>query len=90
MAPPHDYSLTGPSSRYALEHGLANAEWYRAPIPRTRMKELMKRSDGPAIRDRRLPGDRWPRCPFLADLVVDPVLPCLWRALWLLNRLALA
>ena len=51
MAPPHDYSLTGPSSRYALEHGLANAEWYRAPIPRARMKELMKRSDGPAIRD---------------------------------------
>ena len=48
---PHDYSLTGPSSRYALEHGLANAEWYRAPIPRARMKELMKRSDGPAIRD---------------------------------------
>jgi len=48
---PHDYSLTGPSSRYALEHGLANAEWYRAPIPRARMKELMKRSDSPAIRD---------------------------------------
>jgi hypothetical protein len=44
---PHDYSLTGPSSRYALEHGLANAEWYRAPIPRARMKELMKRSDRP-------------------------------------------
>ena len=29
---PHDYSLTGPSSRYALDHGLANAEWYRAPM----------------------------------------------------------
>jgi fatty acid desaturase len=48
---PHDYSLVGPSSHYALEHGLANSEWYRAPIPRARLKELMQRSDGPAIRD---------------------------------------
>jgi len=46
-----DYSLTGPEAVRAVELGLANAEWYQAPIPRKRMKELMQRSDQPAIRD---------------------------------------
>jgi fatty acid desaturase len=48
---PRDYSLTGPDAVRAVERGLASAEWYQAPIPRKRMKELMQRSDGPAIRD---------------------------------------
>ncbi len=48
---PRDYSLTGPSSRYAIESGLAAAEWYHTEIPRKVMKELMARRDGPAIRD---------------------------------------
>ena len=48
---PRDYSLTGPLNARAVEMGLANAEWYRTEIPRARLKELMKRSDGPAIRD---------------------------------------
>lgn len=46
-----DYSLTGPENRRAQERGYASAEWYSSPIPRKRMKELMKRKDGPAIRD---------------------------------------
>jgi fatty acid desaturase len=46
-----DYSLIGPDGRLAVEKGLAGAEWYRSPIPRKRLKELMQRSDGPAIRD---------------------------------------
>ncbi|MEH7387901.1 fatty acid desaturase family protein [Bacillus sp. JJ1521] len=46
-----DYSLTGPESRRAQEKGLVSAEWYMTPIPRKRMKELMKRKNGPAIRD---------------------------------------
>lgn len=46
-----DYSLTGPSSRRAVELGLASAEWYHSEIPRKVMKELMARSDQPAIRD---------------------------------------
>ena len=46
-----DYSLTGPENAKALASGLANADWYRCPIPRARLKELMKRSDGPATRD---------------------------------------
>jgi Fatty acid desaturase len=46
-----DYSLTGPEGERARERGLASAQWYASPIPRKRMKELMKRKDGPAIRD---------------------------------------
>jgi len=46
-----DYSLTGPENRLAQEKGLASAEWYATEIPRKRMKELMKRKNGPAIRD---------------------------------------
>ncbi len=46
-----DYSLVGPDGRLAVESGLAGAEWYACPIPRKRMKELMEREDGPAIRD---------------------------------------
>ena len=46
-----DYSLLGRDSQTAVESGLATAEWYHTDIPRKQMKELMQRSDGPAIRD---------------------------------------
>jgi fatty acid desaturase len=46
-----DYSLHGESTKLAIEEGLASAEWYHTEIPRATMKELMQRSDGPAIRD---------------------------------------
>jgi fatty acid desaturase len=46
-----DYSLVGASTRSAIETGLASAEWYHSDVPRKVMKELMKRSDAPAIRD---------------------------------------
>jgi len=46
-----DYSLTGREGRLAQEKGLATAQWYACPIPRKRIKELMQRRDGPAIRD---------------------------------------
>src|SRR5687768_1662509 len=46
-----DYSLTGKSTERAIASGLAAAEWYHTDIPRKQMKELMQRSDGPAIRD---------------------------------------
>ena len=46
-----DYSLIGRDSQWAIESGLAAAEWYKTDIPRKQMKELMKRTDGPAIRD---------------------------------------
>ncbi|MEY2400416.1 MAG: hypothetical protein QOJ08_527 [Ilumatobacteraceae bacterium] len=46
-----DYSLIGEDSRRAVESGLAQAQWYRTDVPRKRMKELMHRRNGPAIRD---------------------------------------
>jgi fatty acid desaturase len=46
-----DYSLTGERGQQAVANGLASAKWYASPIPRKRMKELMARKDGPALRD---------------------------------------
>ncbi len=46
-----DYSLIGEDSRRAVELGLSQAQWYRTEVPRKRMKELMHRRNGPAIRD---------------------------------------
>ncbi|MGZ4169985.1 MAG: fatty acid desaturase, partial [Solirubrobacteraceae bacterium] len=46
-----DYSLIGPSAQRAADQGLVAADWYHPDVPRKRMKELMRRSDGPALRD---------------------------------------
>ena len=59
-APPHpgrsfdrcgDYSLIGPCGERAAQAGLVAAEWYHTDVPRARMKALMRRRNGPAIRD---------------------------------------
>jgi MocE subfamily Rieske [2Fe-2S] domain protein len=47
----NDYSLTGKDSAQAVEKGLADAEWYHPLIPKEKMRELLERRDGPAIRD---------------------------------------
>ena len=47
----HQYSLIGPSAERAAAQGLVAAEWYHSEIPRRRMKQLMRRTDGPALRD---------------------------------------
>jgi len=46
-----DYSLIGEETKIAIERGLADAEWYKSPVPRAKMLELLVRKDGPAIRD---------------------------------------
>jgi len=46
-----DYTLTGPNAQRAVERGLMAANWYRTEVPRKDLKALMKRYDGPAIRD---------------------------------------
>lgn len=46
-----NYNLIGPNSKLAEEKGLASAQWYTCAIPRKRLKELMQRRNGPAIRD---------------------------------------
>jgi fatty acid desaturase len=45
------YSLTSPENDAAVELGLAGGTWFRTAMPRKRMKELMRRSDFPAVRD---------------------------------------
>ncbi|SFR45668.1 fatty acid desaturase family protein [Litoreibacter janthinus] len=46
-----NYSLLGPDAQRAVKTGLAAADWYHTDIPRKDMKALMKRDDGPAMRD---------------------------------------
>ncbi|GAB0116600.1 fatty acid desaturase family protein [Acidisoma sp. 7E03] len=46
-----DYSLVGEGARQAVDRGLASADWYACTLPRKQLKELMRRKDGPAIRD---------------------------------------
>lgn len=46
-----DYSPFGADAQRAVETGLTAAEWYHTQVPRKVMKDLMARTDGPAIRD---------------------------------------
>ena len=46
-----DYSLVGVNSTLAIERGLAEADWYRSPVPRDALRRLLTRRDGPALRD---------------------------------------
>ena len=48
---PRDYTLGGPEAARAVERGLVSADWYQTPVDRKMMKDLMRRSNGPAIRD---------------------------------------
>ena len=50
-APIKDYSLVGAESIKAIQKGLAEATWYQPPVPREKMRKLLVRKDGPAIRD---------------------------------------
>ena len=95
MKKKRDYSLVGESTRRAIETGLASAEWYHTDVSRKTMKELMQRSDGPAIRDTiiwivAILGSAAGAHLFLGHLVVRAVLLRLRRALRLVERLALA
>jgi fatty acid desaturase len=45
------YSLTSPDVTAAVDSRLIDARWFRADVPRRRMKELMAREDFPAIRE---------------------------------------
>ena len=46
-----DYRLTGEHAALAVQKGLADAKWYASPVPREKMRELLERRDGPALRD---------------------------------------
>jgi fatty acid desaturase len=69
-----DYSLIGPNAQRAMDQGLVAADWYHPEVPRKRMKELMRRSDGPALRDTAL---------WLALLVASGVGGAVFWGTWL-------
>ena len=46
-----DYSLTGPSSRAAIDAGLADGEWFTPHIDPERLRDLQARTDGRATVD---------------------------------------
>ena len=46
-----DYSLTGFDAKRAVHNGLAQANWYTCPLNRQELKVLVRRRNGPAIRD---------------------------------------
>ena len=76
VATKRDYSLLGRDAQAAIDSGLAAAEWYHTDIPRKQMKELMKREDGPAIRDTAI---------WLGSMVVTGALGIyFWGTLWCL------
>jgi len=45
------YILSKESSELALAKGLAEATWYKTPVPKATIRELLERRDGPALRD---------------------------------------
>ena len=45
------YQLTEENRQRSLQEGLASANWYTTPIARDKMRQLLVRRDGPAIRD---------------------------------------
>lgn len=49
--PRRDYRLSKENAQRAFDQGLASAEWYHTDVDRKEMKALMKRSNGPALRD---------------------------------------
>jgi fatty acid desaturase len=76
-----DYSLIGPSAELAAHQGLAAAEWYHSEIPRKRMKELMRRTDRPALRDTAiwfglLTGFGFAACWLWGTWICVPILAC--------------
>lgn len=46
-----DYSLVGRDTSRAIEKGLAEAVWYASPVPKDHMRQLLRRSDLPALCD---------------------------------------
>lgn len=46
-----DYGLTGQTGQEALEQGLANPSWFRPKVDPATIRDLMQKSDLPALRD---------------------------------------
>jgi fatty acid desaturase len=75
-----DYGMLGHEATEAVAAGLKSAEWYHTDVPRKELKELMKRVDGPAIRDTII----WLGLMVVFAAVAIYVWPSWWAALPLL------
>ena len=69
-----DYSLVGREAELAIKKGLIAAQWYHTEVPREKMKALMQRSDGPAIRDTII---------WLGSMVIFGGLGCFFWGSWI-------
>ncbi|WP_297085598.1 fatty acid desaturase [uncultured Draconibacterium sp.] len=69
-----DYSLVGKETPIAIKNGLADAKWYQSPVPKAKMKELLVRKNGPALRDTFL---------WFALIIGSGILVYLWWGSWL-------
>ena len=49
--PDRDYSLVGPESQSAVEHGLADAQWFMPHVDPERLGELLERTTARAVAD---------------------------------------
>jgi Na+-transporting NADH:ubiquinone oxidoreductase subunit F len=67
------YVLSKESSDRALAKGLAEATWYRTPVPKATLRELLERRNGPAIRDTLL---------WFAMIVAAGYWACSWWGKW--------
>ena len=46
-----DYDLLSERGALAVQRGLADAKWYASPVPKEKIRALLERRNGPAIRD---------------------------------------
>ncbi len=72
--PYNRYNLIGDSAQEAVRKGLAEADWYASPIPKEKMRELLTRKNGPAIRDTII---------WFSLLIVTGSLGYMWWGTWL-------
>lgn len=74
------YSLLGEASELAVSSGLASADWFRSDVDRATMKRLMRRTDGPAVRDLAI----WLGTMVASAIVAILLWPTWWSAPFLL------
>jgi Na+-transporting NADH:ubiquinone oxidoreductase subunit F len=51
QAEKNTYTLTEENQELATKKGLVSARWYTSPVPREKIRQLLTRRNGPAIRD---------------------------------------
>jgi fatty acid desaturase len=74
------YELGSDAGAFAEANGLADAQWFRPNVPRARLRELMSRTDYPALRDTAI----WLGLALLCATLAVVLWPSWWCAPFLL------